>query len=78
MTDNWRKFSLRLEGDCKIRWDTHRYAKGVAHRPFNLKAKVQHSLNLDFANFCPAIDDELPDDVIVFAVPGASENDDKT
>lgn len=68
ITDNWRKFSLKLTGDRMIEWDTHRYAKGVTHHPFNLKTKVKNSINLDFANFCPGVDDELPDDIIVFSV----------
>ena len=79
ITDNWRRFSLKLTGDRAIEWDTHRYAKGTAHRLFNLKTKIQNSINFDFANFCPSVDDELPDDTIVFSVPiEASETEESS
>lgn len=68
ITENWRRFSLRLEGDHMIKWDTKRYAKGEAHHLFNLKTKVQNSINYDFASFCPAVDDDLPDNLIVMSI----------
>lgn len=67
ITDIWRRYSLTILEDNKVAWDTHKYAKGIAHRPKELKARVRNSVNYDFMNYCPKVDDDLPDNVIVFA-----------
>lgn len=65
---NWMEYSLDIDADNHVFWDTSKYAKNERHYAKKLKSKIQYSINQDFINFCPGIDDELDDDVLVFRV----------
>ena len=73
--DFWRRYSLTILEDNKVTWDTHRYAKGVAHKPKEPKARIRNSVNYDFMNYCPSVNDDLPDNVLVFSIPVPVEED---
>ncbi|MBO7735540.1 MAG: hypothetical protein J6S67_23445 [Methanobrevibacter sp.] len=75
--DVWSRYSLSITEDNKVKWDTHRYAKGVAHKPREPKAKIRNSINFDFVNFCPSVDDDLPDNVLVFSMPKPTPPEDE-
>lgn len=68
ITDHWEVFSFNLIDNNKVEWDTRKWAKGYKHYHRRLRPRVQNSLNFDFINFCPAIDDDLPDNVLLFSV----------
>lgn len=68
ITEHWEIFSLVIEENNNVKWDTRKWAKNHKHYHRRLRSRVQNSLNFDFVNFCPAINDDLPDNVLSFAV----------
>ena len=66
--DNWKSRELMIDGDNHVYWDTSRYPKGATHYPKKPKAIVRNCINIDFANYCPGLDDDLEDDVLVFKI----------
>ena len=64
----WQVYSLTIDGDGQVHWDTSKWAKGRKHYAKKMKAIVRNSVFTDFANFCPGIDDDLEDNVLVFRV----------
>jgi len=74
---NWGCYELDIKDDNKIIWNTKKYPKGTKHYEKTLKSKIKSCINLDFANYCPGLDDELEDYVLKFAViiPDSEEND---
>lgn len=79
INDIWSRYSLTISEDNKVEWDTHRYTKGVAHKPREPKARIRNSINYDFINYCPSVNDDLPDNVIVItmSVPAVITVDDE-
>ena len=67
--DNWSCYSLDIDSDRHVFWDTTRWAKNQKHYKKKLHAKVRNSINIDCANFCPGVDDELEDNILIFRVP---------
>lgn len=68
ITENWQTYSIDIKEDNKVFWDTKRWNKNQKHYAKTLRAKVRNSVNADFVNFCPGIDDELEDNLIVFKI----------
>ena len=68
VTNNWQIYSLDIAADEEVKWDTRKWAKGESHYPKKLKAKIRNSINMDFANFCPGLDDNLEDNILVFRI----------
>lgn len=67
--ERWQIFSLKPDENGKIGWDTRKYAKGKRHYKKTLSKSVAKSVGLDFLAYCPTIDDDLDDDMIVFRIP---------
>ena len=74
---NWMEYSLDIDGDNHVFWDTSKYQKNERHYAKKLKAKIQYSINQDFMNFCPGVDEDIEDDVIVFRVFYKTEKKDE-
>lgn len=68
ITDNWELYSMVIVENNRVEWDTRKWAPDTKHYRRKLRPRVRNSLNYDFANFCPAIDDDLPDNTLVFRV----------
>lgn len=66
--DNWSMYSISIDADNHVFWDESTYKKGVKHYAKTLSAKVRNSMNADFSTFCPGLDPDVGDDVIVFKV----------
>lgn len=62
--NNWATFNVDIKGDNKVVWTKgsraqHRKAK-------KLSDVVESAVQFDFANYCPGLDDELEDDILIF------------
>lgn len=64
---NWQVYSLDINGDNHVFWKKSKYGK-TQHYPKTLSKKIKACLAADFGNFCPGLDDELPDNTLVFKV----------
>ena len=64
----WSTYSLDIDDDNHVFWDTKKYAKGKKHYAKKLKAVVRGSLAYDLASYCPGIDDELGVNEIVLGI----------
>ena len=69
IAEQWEIFSLSLLDHNKVVWNTRTYPKGVEHYHRTPSKKVLKSLSYDFFNYCPALDDELEDNILVLKVP---------
>lgn len=65
---NWEIYSIDIKEDNHVYWDTKKWKKGQKHYAKKLKAKIRASVNTDFYNFCPGIDEEIEDNVIIFRI----------
>lgn len=74
VSERWQIFSMSLLDHNKVEWNTHTFAKGSEHYARPLSKKVAKSLSYDFINYCPTLDDELPDDVLVLTVKETKPN----
>ena len=70
---NWSEYSLDIDKDNHVFWDTRTYEKNERHYAKKLNSRVQNSINQDFLNFCPGVDDELEDNILVFRTYYKSE-----
>lgn len=66
--EQWQCYSLKLNGDNQVEWSDGKYPAGTRHYKRSLSKKIESSLSLDFANYCPGWDDDLEDNVLVFKV----------
>lgn len=55
----WATYSLDIDKDDHVYWDTRKWKKGKKHYAKTLKTSIKASLALDFQSYCPGIDDEL-------------------
>ena len=65
LEETWRIFSLRHEGTNKVVWNTDKYPKGTQHWARNISKKVKGSVERNFLDYCPFIDDSFDDDDVV-------------
>lgn len=75
---NWMEYSLDIDKDNHVFWDTKTYGKNERHYAKKLNSRVQNSINQDFLNFCPGMDDEIDDNILVFRTyykPGEENKD---
>ena len=70
----WATYSLDIDEDNHVFWDTAKWAKGKKHYAKKLKNIVRASLSLDFVSYCPGIDDELGVNEIVLGALIPEEN----
>ena len=63
---NWKIYKLDIDSDRHIIW------KDNDKKPYNyerdMTATAAASVKSDFINYCPGMDDELEDDIIVFRI----------
>lgn len=65
--DNWSHFNITIKEDCHPEWKagkSHERRKSA----YKLNSKISNSINYDFGEYTPNIDDELDDGVIVFRI----------
>ena len=65
--DNWSHFNITIKEDCHPEWKagkSHERRKSA----YKLNSKISNSINYDFGEYAPSIDDELDDGVIVFRI----------
>lgn len=69
--DNWRHFNITIKEDCHPEWKT-----GKSHErrksAYKLNSKISNSINYDFGEYTPNIDDSLEDGIISFRVFGGN------
>ena len=65
----WEIYSMSLVDNNVVAWNTHTYKKGEKHYERRLSKRVESSLLFDFVNYCPRINDDLPDNIIVVTIP---------
>ena len=66
---NWERYSIDIDADNHVFWDEKgTYRAWQKHYKRRLKKRVESCLNFDFNNYCPGLDDDLEDDVIVFRI----------
>lgn len=63
--NNWETFNLEIIDNNVTQW-VPGARRAQRKRPKKLKAIVRNSVNLDFQNLCPGIDDTLEDDILIF------------
>lgn len=70
--DNWSHFNITIKEDCHPEWKV-----GKSHerreRAYKLNSKVSNSINYDFGEYAPNIDDSLDDGIISFRVVRGNE-----
>ena len=71
--DNWSHFNITIKEDCHPEWKA-----GKSHerreRAYKLNSKVNNSINYDFGEYTPNIDDSLDDGIISFRVSGGDDD----
>lgn len=78
IVDNWSCYGLNIDKDEHIFWDPSKWYPHKKHYKKQVTANIRNSINTDFANFCPRIDDELPDNVLAFRVYEKKEIEENT
>lgn len=74
---NWEIYSLDIDGDNHVFWDeSGSYKAWQKHYKKRLKKRIESCLNYDFNNYCPGLDEDLEDDVIVFRIYEEEEEGD--
>ena len=66
---NWQVYSIDIDRDFHVFWDTSKYPKGTKHYPRKMKALARNAVALDFSQYAPGIDNDMKDDEIVFGIP---------
>lgn len=66
--DHWACYSLAIEEDNHVFWDTKKWKKGQKHYKKTLSDKVEANLNKNFMDYSPQPDIDVGDDIIVFQV----------
>ena len=71
--DNWSHYNVTIEEDLHPEWK-----KGKGHErretAYKLNSKILNSINYDFGEYTPNIDDSLEDGIISFRVLEKGEN----
>ncbi len=68
LAKQWGVYSIDIDGDNHVFWNTKTYPAGTKHYARSLKKKVKASLTQDFMNYGCGTDEELEDNVIIFRV----------
>ena len=64
----WSVYSIDIDNDNHVFWDTKKYGKGVRHYKKTLKSRVKASIWQDFQDYGLGIDDGLGVNEVVFKV----------
>ena len=68
LEDIWSTYSLKIESDNTVVWDTKKWKKGKKHYAKTISGVIKNSLLQDFVDYCPGIDDDLGVNEIVFKI----------
>lgn len=71
--DNWSHFNITIRENHHPEWKAgknHERRKSA----YKLNSKIRNSINYDFGEYAPNIDDSLEDGIISFRVFGGDEN----
>lgn len=68
LEEMWSTYSLNIDADEHIFWDTKKWPKGKKHYAKKIKKTIMASLYDDFRDHCPGIDDELNVNEICFRI----------
>lgn len=74
----WKIYSLKIDGDNHVVWDTRKWKKGEKHYAKALSKTVHRCLygyRGDFSSYCPGIDGNIPDNEIVLGIILPDEED---
>lgn len=71
--DNWSHYNITIKEDCHPEWKAGKGHERRA-RAYKINSKILNSINYDFGEYTPNIDDELDDGVIVFKVAKEESN----
>lgn len=72
--DGWSHFNITIKEDCHPKWKagkSHERRKSA----YKLNSKISNSINYDFGEYTPNIDDSLEDGVISFRIFEGNGND---
>ena len=72
--DGWSHFNITIKEDCHPEWKagkSHERRKSA----YKLNSKISNSINYDFGEYTPNIDDSLEDGVISFRIFEGNGND---
>lgn len=64
---NWKIYKLDIDADRHVIWRDPEDKEPYSYER-DMTATAEASVKSDFVNYCPGVDDELEDDVIVFRV----------
>lgn len=71
--NNWATFDITITEDNGPRWKKN--AKREQHDFLKtIKPIIRRSLNSDFANYCPGLDDNVSDDIIVMTIEDRNQS----
>ncbi len=62
----WGIYSLDIDKDNHVFWETKKFPAGVKHYQRKLRKRIEACIVQDFANYCCGNDEDVPDDEIVF------------
>lgn len=71
--DGWSHFNITIKEDCHPEWKagkSHERRKSA----YKLNSKISNSINYDFGEYTPNIDDSLEDGIISFRVFGGNDD----
>ena len=57
--NNWSIYSIDIDANEHVFWDTTKFPKGKKHYKKKLKAVVRNAVKLDYLKHCPGLDDSL-------------------
>lgn len=66
--DIWKTYSIDIDANEHVFWDTSKFPKGKKHYAKKLKAAARNAVRVDFGMYCPGLDDELGVNEIVLKV----------
>ena len=62
--DQWEIYSMDVVDNNKVIWKGDQWGQDP-HYHKSLSSRVKNSVNLDFVNFCPGLDDDLEDNILI-------------
>lgn len=73
--DNWEHYNITIKENCHPQWKEGKGHKRRS-RAYKLNSKILNSINYDFGEYAPYIDDDLEDGVISFRIPDGEDKED--
>ena len=71
--DNWKHFNISIDADEHIFWKSRNHEW---HKHENsISGKIEHSVNDNYTQYCPYLDDDMEDDIIKIEFPEEKEEE---